>query len=116
MSFKEYIREGKTIEFKNVFESAIREACAEKVEEVSESLIKRVNRVRGGDIQRNKTVVTDNNYKISGGKVVRQSAEEKRNREISQRQGAVKRKSKLSQALRAKKISLRKRAAAGFNK
>lgn len=115
MTIENFIREGQTVEFKKAFEEMLREACSSEVEKLRESMIKRVNRVRQGEVQRNKAVVADPNYKMSGGKIVRQTAEEKRNRKVSQRQAAIKRQSKLSQALRNRKVSLRKREAAGFN-
>ena len=86
--------------------------------EVDEARVKRVNRIRGGVVQRRKIVSTDSKYKTvgKGTKVVRMSASERRNRKIAQTKAARKRKSGASRANIKRKLTNRKRDTRGFNK
>ncbi len=84
--------------------------------ELIEAII-RVNRIRGGKIQRNKKVSTNKNYRLNKkGKPVRISARERRKRKLGARRAAIKRRSHLSQSLRRRKISLRRRKTLGGGK
>jgi hypothetical protein len=87
-------------------------------EEVDEARVKRVNRIRGGVVQRRKVVATDKNYRTvgQGTKVVRMSASERRNRKIAQKKAARKRKAGASRASIKRKLTNRKRDTRGFNK
>jgi phage terminase small subunit len=88
-------------------------------EEVDEARVKRVNRIRGGVVQRRKVVATDDKYRTKGDgsqSVVRMSASERRNRKIAQKKAARKRKAKGSRSVIKRKLTNRKRQSRGFNK
>jgi hypothetical protein len=80
---------------------------------ITEQRFKIVNRVRGGKVQRRRKVSTTPGYRFQDGRLVRISAREKLNRKRGQRRGSIKRKAKLSGALRRRKISIRKRGTLG---
>lgn len=88
-------------------------------EEVDEARVKRVNRIRGGVVQRRKVVATDDKYRTKGDgsqSVVRMSASERRNRKLAQKKAARKRKAKSSRSTIKRKLTNRKRQTRGFNK
>jgi len=66
----------------------------------------RVDRVRGGKVQRKKLVSSRKGYKVVGKKSVRMKPSEKRKRAISGRKGARKRAAKLGSILRKRKVSI----------
>lgn len=70
-----------------------------------------VNRVRGGKVQRRHKVSNMPGYRFQDGRLVRMSSREKLHRKLAQRKGAIKRRAKVSTALRKRKISIRKRGA-----
>ena len=76
----------------------------------------RVNRVRGGQIQRRKMVSQRPGYRMQDGKLVRMSSMEKRKRHLAQMKAARKRKPIMTRILRKRKLSLRRRQTAGINK
>lgn len=71
-------------------------------------------RVRGGKVQRRKKFSSAPGYTIRGGRLVRMSAIERMRRKRGARRAKVKIKTKRSQILRKRKISLRKRRAMGL--
>ena len=71
-------------------------------------------RVRKGKIQRNKTFSSQSGYTIRGGKLVRLSYTERRNRKLGSLRSKAKRAAKLVQTIRKRKTSLRKRGALGL--
>lgn len=71
-------------------------------------------RIRGGKVQRRKKVSAVKGYTIRGGKMVRMSAQERMHRKRAARKSKFKRRAKLRQALRKRKMSLRRRAAMGL--
>jgi hypothetical protein len=71
-------------------------------------------RIRGGKIQRRKKLSAVQGYTTRGGKLVRMSPVERRNRKIGSRRSKFKRRAKLRQALRKRKMSLRRRSAMGL--
>jgi hypothetical protein len=71
-------------------------------------------RVRGGKVQRRKKVSAVQGYTFRGGKLTRMSTQERRHRKMAARKAKIKRRAKLKQALRKRKISLRKRHALGL--
>ena len=71
-------------------------------------------RIRGGKVQRRKKVSAVKGYTIRGGKMVRMSAQEGMHRKRAARKSKFKRRAKLRQALRKRKMSLRRRAAMGL--
>jgi hypothetical protein len=76
----------------------------------------RVNRVRGGQIQRRKIISQRPGYRMQDGKLVRMSSMEKRKRHLAQVKAARKRKPIMTRILRKRKLSLRRRETAGINK
>jgi len=71
-------------------------------------------RIRGGKIQRRKKLSAVQGYTTRGGKLVRMSPVERRNRKMASRKSKFKRRAKLRQALRKRKVSLRRRSAMGL--
>ena len=71
-------------------------------------------RIRKGKIQRRKKVSAVKGYTIRGGKLTRMSPLERRHRKMSARRSKFKRRAKLRQSLRKRRISLRKRTALGL--
>lgn len=102
--------------------SELKQEIADEVledEDIGEARVKRVNRIRGGVVQRRKVVAKDKNYRAKGDgsqSVVRMSASERRNRKIAQKKAARKRKAKSSRSMIKRKMTNRKRATRGFNK
>ena len=76
----------------------------------------RVNRVRGGQIQRRKMISQRPGYRMQDGKLVRMTSMEKRKRHLAQVKAARKRKPMMARILRRRKLSLRRRQSAGINK
>lgn len=77
---------------------------------------KRTDRVYKGKIQRRKMLANRPGYVIRGGKLKRMSPIENRHRHFAQLRAAKKRKSKVKQALRKRKISVRRGKSQGFYK
>jgi|APCry1669189599_1035237.scaffolds.fasta_scaffold08111_1 hypothetical protein len=71
-------------------------------------------RVRKGKIQRRKKLSAVKGYTIRGGRLVRMSAMERRHRKMAARRAKYKRRAKLSQTLRKRRMSLRKRRSLGL--
>ena len=82
-------------------------------ESIAEARVSRVNRVRGGKVQRRRKVANKSGYTVRGGKVTRMKAGERRNRRRAQRKGARKRKALQSRINRKRKVSMRKRKRIG---
>jgi hypothetical protein len=71
-------------------------------------------RIRGGKVQRRKKVSGVKGYTMRGGRMIRMSAQERRNRKVAARRSKFKRRAKLGQALRKRKMSLRRRGSLGL--
>jgi len=71
-------------------------------------------RIRGGKVQRRKKLSSVKGYTFRGGKLTRMSSQERRHRKMTARRAKIKRRAKLKQALRKRKMSLRKRHAMGL--
>jgi hypothetical protein len=71
-------------------------------------------RIRGGKVQRRKKVSAVKGFTIRGGKLVRMSSAERRHRKMGARRAKNKRRAKLRQALRKRRLSLRKRKTMGL--
>ena len=71
-------------------------------------------RIRGGKVQRRKKVSGIKGYTMRGGRMIRMSAQERRNRKMAARKSKFKRRAKLGQALRKRKMSLRRRGSLGL--
>jgi hypothetical protein len=71
-------------------------------------------RIRQGKIQRRRKLSAVKGYTIRGGKMTRMTPMERRNRKIGARRSKFKRRAKLRQSLRKRKMSLRRRTAMGL--
>jgi hypothetical protein len=92
-----------------------------EIEEISEGNIMKMGRtkmvrirIRGGKIQRRKKLSAVPGYTIRGGKLIRMSPMERRHRKMAARRAKFKRRAKMKQALRKRRISLRKRGTYGL--
>jgi hypothetical protein len=72
-------------------------------------------RIRNGKVQRRKKLSAVKGYTTRNGRLVRMSPMERRNRKLSARRSRFKRRAKLRQSLRKRKMSLRRRGAMGLN-
>ena len=91
------------------------------VEELEEGNIMKMGRtkmvrirVRNGKIQRRKKLSAVKGYTMRGGKMTRMSPMERRHRKMGARRSKFKRRAKLRQSLRKRKMSLRRRSAMGL--
>ena len=71
-------------------------------------------RIRKGKIQRRKKVSGVKGFTFRGGRMIRMSPMERRNRKMAARRSKFKRRAKLGQALRKRKMSLRRRSSMGL--
>jgi hypothetical protein len=71
-------------------------------------------RVRKGKIQRRKKFSAVKGYTIRGGKLTRMTPMERRHRKMGAKRSKFKRRAKLRQSLRKRRMSLRKRTAMGL--
>jgi hypothetical protein len=71
-------------------------------------------RIRKGKIQRRRKVSGVKGFTYRGGKMIRMSPMERRNRKMAARKSKFKRRAKLGQALRKRKMSLRRRSSMGL--
>jgi hypothetical protein len=71
-------------------------------------------RIRKGKVQRRSKMSAVPGYTMRGGKMIRMSATERRNRKMAVRKSKFKRRAKLGQALRKRKQSLRRRSSMGL--
>jgi len=71
-------------------------------------------RIRKGKIQRRRKFSAVKGFTFRGGKLTRMMPAERRNRKLAARRSKFKRRAKLRQALRKRRLSLRKRTALGL--
>jgi hypothetical protein len=71
-------------------------------------------RVRKGKVQRRKKLSAIPGFTIRRGRLTRMTSLERRHRKMGARRAKIKRRSKLSQTLRKRRMSLRKRKAMGL--
>jgi hypothetical protein len=71
-------------------------------------------RIRKGKVQRRSKVSAVPGYTMRGGKMIRMSSAERRHRKMAVRKSKFKRRAKLGQALRKRKMSLRRRSSMGL--
>ncbi len=90
-------------------------------ESISEANIQKMGRtklvrvrVRNGKVQRRKKLSNVKGFTYRGGRLVRMSPMERRNRKMAARRVKIKLRSKRSQILRKRKMSLRRRKAMGL--
>lgn len=89
-------------------------------DELSEANIQKMGRtklvrvrIRKGKVQRRKKLSNVKGYTIRGGRMVRMTSIERRHRKMAARKARFKRRGKMNQILRKRRISLRKRKAMG---
>ena len=92
-----------------------------EIEEISEGNIMKMGRtkvvrirIRAGKVQRRKKLSAVPGFTIRGGRMVRMSPMERRHRKMAARRAKFKRRAKMKQALRKRRISLRKRGTYGL--
>ena len=92
-----------------------------EIEEISEGNIMKMGRtkvvrirIRAGKVQRRKKLSAVPGFTIRGGRMVRMSPMERRHRKMAARRARFKRRAKMKQALRKRRISLRKRGTYGL--
>lgn len=107
------------------FEKRIVESLEEKKFEVASEFVSEANimkmgrsklirvRIRGGKVQRRKKLSAVPGYTYRNGRLVRMSTMERRRRKLGARKAKLKRRGKMAQILRKRRISLRKRKALG---
>ena len=71
-------------------------------------------RIRKGKVQRRKKVSAIKGFTMRGGRMIRMSPMERRHRKMAARRSKFKRRAKLGQALRKRKMSLRRRNSMGL--
>jgi hypothetical protein len=71
-------------------------------------------RIRKGKVQRRKKVSAVKGFTMRGGRMIRMSPMERRHRKMGARRSKFKRRAKLGQALRKRKMSLRRRNSMGL--
>ena len=71
-------------------------------------------RIRKGKVQRRKKVSAVKGFTMRGGRMIRMSPMERRHRKMAARRSKFKRRAKLGQALRKRKMSLRRRNSMGL--
>jgi hypothetical protein len=71
-------------------------------------------RIRKGKVQRRKKVSAVAGFTMRGGRMIRMSPMERRHRKMAARRSKFKRRAKLGQALRKRKMSLRRRSSMGL--
>ena len=72
------------------------------------------DRIRKGKVQRRKKVSAIKGFTMRGGRMIRMSPMERRHRKMAARKSKFKRRAKLGQALRKRKMSLRRRNSMGL--
>ena len=72
-------------------------------------------RIRNGKVQRRTKLSAVKGYTTRNGRLVRMSPMERRHRKLAARRSRFKRRAKLRQSLRKRKMSLRRRGAMGLN-
>lgn len=71
-------------------------------------------RIRNGQVQRRKKVSNVPGFTLRQGKMTRMSPTERRNRKMGAKRGKIKRRAKIVQTLRKRKISVLKRKRLGY--
>jgi hypothetical protein len=71
-------------------------------------------RIRKGKVQRRRKVSAVKGFTMRGGRMIRMSPMERRHRKMAARRSKFKRRAKLGQALRKRKMSLRRRNSMGL--
>jgi hypothetical protein len=83
-------------------------------EDLDEANLAKVNRIRGGKVQRRRLVSMRPGYRVQAGKLIRMTSTERRNRHLAQVKAARKRKPMIARILRRRAVSLTRRKSAGI--
>jgi hypothetical protein len=132
-SFVSKLLSNNLVEARNEIEDRLKNLVAEKINQIKlrlaaemynvvvEGNILRMGRtkmvkvrVRKGKIQRRRKVSAIKGYTIRGGKMTRMTPMERRHRKMGAKRSKFKRRAKLRQSLRKRRMSLRKRSAMGL--
>jgi hypothetical protein len=95
------------------YEETLDESILHNIQKIGRSKLIKI-RIRGGKVQRRKKLSAVKGYTIRNGKMIRMSTTELRNRRMGARKAKIKRRSKMNQILRKRKVSLRKRRNIGL--
>jgi hypothetical protein len=109
----EEIKERLIDEIYGDYEESLDESILHNIQKIGRSKLIKI-RIRGGKVQRRKKVSAVKGYTIRNGKMVRMSTTELRNRRMGARKAKIKRRTKMNQILRKRKVSLRKRRNIGL--
>lgn len=109
----EEIKERLAFEIYGDFEESLDESALHNVQRIGRAKLIKL-RVRSGKVQRRKKLSAVKGYTLRGGQMVRMSTTERRNRRMAARKAKIKRRTKINQILRKRKISLRKRRNIGL--
>ena len=109
----EEIRERLVDEIYGDYEESLDESALHNTQKIGRAKLIKL-RVRGGKVQRRKKFSDVKGYTLRGGQIVRMSTTERRNRRMAARKAKIKRRTKMSQILRKRKVSLRKRRNIGL--
>jgi len=109
----EEIKERLVDEIYGDYEDSLDESILHNTQKIGRAKLIKI-RIRGGKVQRRKKLSTVKGYTIRNGRMVRMSTTELRNRRMGARKAKIKRRSKMNQILRKRKVSLRKRRNIGL--
>ena len=109
----EEIKERLVDEIYGDYEDSLDESILHNIQKIGRAKLIKI-RIRGGKVQRRKKLSTVKGYTIRNGRMVRMSTTELRNRRMGARKAKIKRRSKMNQILRKRKVSLRKRRNIGL--
>ena len=109
----EEIKERLVDEIYGDYEESLDESILHNIQKIGRAKLIKL-RVRGGKVQRRKKFSDVKGYTLRGGQIVRMSTTERRNRRMAARKAKIKRRTKMSQILRKRKVSLRKRRNIGL--
>lgn len=97
-----------------LFDEEIEDEELDEAKSATGKRLAKVSRIRGGVVQRRKTVTQKKGYKIVGGKVKRMSPLERKRRAMSQKKAARKRRGTMARSLKKRARSLRIRKSRGL--
>ena len=109
----EEIKERLVDEIYGDYEESLDESILHNIQKIGRTKLIKI-RIRGGKVQRGKKLSAAKGYTIRNGRMVRMSTTELRNRRMGARKAKIKRRSKMNQILRKRKVSLRKRRNIGL--
>jgi hypothetical protein len=109
----EEIKERLVDEIYGDYEESLDEGSLHNVQRIGRAKLIKL-RVRGGKVQRRKKLSAIKGYTLRGGQMIRMSTTERRNRRMAARKAKIKRRTKMNQILRKRKVSLRKRRNIGL--